>query len=263
MGVSARNRAPWVWAREATATAHPDYFSNMAAEQVEYVMSVANEEPEVDPETADALTGVCPPPCQGPPPLMAHTAEAIAEIMERLPVFVPPEHPALTELQTATADGSSPPPNVRLYVLSLAHSLLEYDAAVVLICRIQGVFRQAGLMCRFRRWAAMPAANPFKTPDCIAECDAILQAMRQEDPATARAAPLFPQQAEYYQAKLEDFIATALAAADALVMIWPSARTWCQAATVKQAALDMDTCGQCRGPLVPGHSCRLCATHFF
>ena len=61
MGVSARNRAPWVWAREATATAHPDYFSNMAADPVEYVMSVANEEPEVDPETADALTGMSSP----------------------------------------------------------------------------------------------------------------------------------------------------------------------------------------------------------
>ncbi len=179
-------------------------------------------------------------------------------------MFLPSEDAAFILLQSVAPDGSSPPPSIRIYVLSLAHALLEYGAAESTVRRIVALFRQARIMCRYRRWVETAAVFPFKTAQRNLECDAILQAMRQEDPETARFAPLFLEQAEYYQAKLEDFIQMAAAAVRTVADIWPSARAFgCEAATIKQAALDMDKCAQCRGPLVPGKPCRLCAVHFF
>jgi hypothetical protein len=188
--------------------------------------------------------------------------EAIDAFVAKLPVFVPPEMGAVKDLQNAVADGSSPSAGIALCVTQLAHSLLEYDIALVFVGRIVGVFRQARLHCLLQRWAETAECFPFKTPARNRERDALLQALRQEAP-DARIAPLTATQAKYYAQKLEAFHGVVRIAAETIQAMWPSLRKWCEAATVKEVVLEMNTCEFCRGPLLPDRPCELCAIHSF
>lgn len=190
--------------------------------------------------------------------------EKIDALTASLPVFVPPDTPALKALQAAIADGSSPPDDARLVALHLAGCVSEYDASLALIGRINGVFRQARLMRLVARWGAAAAAGPFEYPQYYADRDAIRQAMRQEPPETARFTPLYASQAEYYARKLAELHNVAKAAAESIALVWPAARIWFDLPAVKQVMLTMDTCEDCNGPLLPpDQPCRLCAIHSF